>query len=61
VSLFRAPVFDYAGRLSGAICCSVLTIHYSLAGLKTEIGPKVLDCARRISRTMGYEAAVGEA
>jgi len=54
VFCFAAPVFDYEGRLSGAICCSVLTIHYSMRELETKIGPRVLETARRISRTMGY-------
>lgn len=55
VLCFGAPVFDYAGRAAGAICCSVLTFHYSLKELKTKIGPKVLETARRISLTMGCQ------
>ena len=56
VICFGAPVFDYAGRVAGAICCSALTIHYALNGLKTRIGPRVLETARRISLTMGWDA-----
>jgi len=51
---FAAPVFDYTGQVAGAICCSVLTIHYTLKELETKIGPKVLETARRISLTMGW-------
>ncbi len=51
---FGAPVFDYAGRVAGAICSSVLTIHYTRDELERTIGSKVLETARRISRTMGY-------
>ena len=54
VICFGAPVFDYAGQAVGAICCSVLTIHYALKDLEEKIGPKVLACARRISATMGW-------
>ena len=54
VICFGAPVFDYTGQVAGAICCSVLTIHYTLETLRTEIGPRVLDCAKRISATMGW-------
>jgi DNA-binding IclR family transcriptional regulator len=51
---FGAPIINYAGEVSGAICCSVLTIHYTLKELETKIGPKVLETARRISATMGW-------
>ena len=54
VICFGAPVFSYAGQVAGAICCSVLTIHYTLEELKEKIGPKVLECAKRISATMGW-------
>ena len=30
VICFGAPVFNYAGQVTGAICSSVLTIHYTL-------------------------------
>jgi len=40
--------------VAGAICCSVLTIHYSVEELESQIGPKVLDTVRRISATMGW-------
>lgn len=49
-----APVFNYAGEAAGAICCSVLTIHYTLKELEERIGPKVLETAKRISATMGW-------
>jgi DNA-binding IclR family transcriptional regulator len=52
---FGAPVFDYAGRVTGAVCCSVLTIHYTVGELEKSIGPKVLACARQISLTMGWD------
>ncbi len=52
---FGAPVYDYSGKVVGAICCSVLTIHYTLDELKKNIGPRVLDCARRISLSMGWK------
>lgn len=52
---FAAPVFDYEGKTVGAICCSVLTIHYTLKTLRAKIGPRVMETARRISRTMGWE------
>ena len=52
---FSAPVFDYAGHVAGAICCSVLTIHYTLEELQEKIGPKVLACAKSISATMGWK------
>ncbi|MCL1920263.1 MAG: IclR family transcriptional regulator [Kiritimatiellaeota bacterium] len=54
VICFGAPLFDYAGAMAGAICCSVLTIHYSMDELESRIGPKVLETARRISATMGW-------
>ena len=54
---FAAPVYDYSGKVAGAICCSVLTIHYTMNELKEKIGPRVLECAKRISLTMGW---VGE-
>lgn len=53
VICFGAPVFDYTGQAAGAICCTVLTIHYSLKELESVIGPKVLACAKQISLTMG--------
>ena len=51
---FGAPVFNYAGHVAGAICCSVLTIHYTVKELEEKIGPKVLGCAKRISATLGW-------
>jgi len=54
VICFGAPVFDYKGDVAGAICCSVLTIHYTLEELQEKIGPRVMECARRISLTMGH-------
>jgi IclR family KDG regulon transcriptional repressor len=54
VMCFGAPVFNCAGEVVGAICSSVLTIHYALRELETTIGPKVLACARQISATMGW-------
>ena len=54
VICFGAPVFNYAGQVAGAICCSALTIHYTVKELQEQIGPKVLDCAKRISLTMGW-------
>ena len=54
VICFGAPVFDYTGRVAGAICSSVLTIHYTFKELETKIGPRVLACAQRISATMGW-------
>jgi len=59
VICFGAPVFNHAGAVVGAICCSVLTIHYSLADLESQIGPKVLETARRISATMGWAGQKG--
>ena len=55
VICFGAPVFEHTGTVVGAICCSVLTIHYSVEELESQIGPKVLDTARRISITMGWK------
>jgi DNA-binding IclR family transcriptional regulator len=57
VICFSAPVFNYTGHVAGAICCSVLTIHYTLKELQETIGPKVLATAKRISATMGWEMA----
>ena len=54
VMCFGAPVFDRAGTVVGAICCSVLTIHHTASDVETGIGPKVLDTAMRISRTLGW-------
>jgi IclR family acetate operon transcriptional repressor len=54
VTCFAAPVFNYAGEVAGAICCSVLTIHYTLKELEEKIGPRVLETAKRISATMGW-------
>jgi DNA-binding IclR family transcriptional regulator len=51
---FGAPVFNYAGEVAGAICCSVLTIHYTLKELEEKIGPRLLETAKRISATMGW-------
>lgn len=51
---FGAPVRDYRGKVVGAICCSVLTIHYTLKELTKKIGPRVLECAKDISMTMGW-------
>ena len=55
ITCFGAPVFNYAGEVAGAICCSVLTIHYTLKELEEKIGPKVLACAKNISATMGWK------
>ncbi len=55
VICFGAPVFDYAGHVAGAICCSALTIHYTVKELEERVGPKVLATATRISATMGWE------
>jgi DNA-binding IclR family transcriptional regulator len=55
VICFGAPVFNYAGHVAGAVCCSVLTIHYTVKQLQEKIGPKVLATAKRISLTMGWE------
>ena len=54
VICFGAPVFDYAGQVAGAICCSVLTMHYTLKDLEERIGLKVLATAKRISAAMGW-------
>jgi DNA-binding IclR family transcriptional regulator len=51
---FGAPVLDYAGQVAGAICCSVLTIHYTVKELEERIGPGVLKTAKRISLAMGW-------
>ncbi|HPC12133.1 MAG TPA: IclR family transcriptional regulator [candidate division Zixibacteria bacterium] len=59
VICFGAPVFDYTGSVAGAICSSVLTIHYTFKELEAVIGPKVLACARRISATMGWAGEKG--
>ena len=61
VICFGAPVFNFAGHVAGAICCSVLTIHYTLKELEEKIGPKVLACARRISLTMGWSGPAPQA
>ena len=55
VTCFGAPVFNYAGQVAGAICCSVLTMHYTVKELEEKIGPKVLACAKSISATMGWK------
>jgi len=55
VICFGAPVFNYAGQVTGAICCSVLTMHYTIKELEEKLGPKVLDCAKRISLAMGWK------
>jgi IclR family acetate operon transcriptional repressor len=55
---FGAPVFNYAGQVAGAICCSVLTIHYTVKQLQEKIGPKVLAAAKQISLTMGWKMAI---
>jgi DNA-binding IclR family transcriptional regulator len=60
VICFGAPVFDYAGRVAGAICCSVLTLHYTLRALESEIGPQVLETARQISLTLGGSGGPGQ-
>jgi DNA-binding IclR family transcriptional regulator len=52
---FSAPVHDYSGKVAGAICCSVLTIHYTLEELEAKVGPRVLECAKRISLSMGWK------
>jgi IclR family KDG regulon transcriptional repressor len=54
ITCFGAPVFNYAGEVAGAICCTVLTIHYTLKELEKKIGPKVLATAKQISLTMGW-------
>ena len=56
ITCFGAPVFNYAGEVVGAICCSVLTIHYTLKELEEKIGPKVLQTAKRISAIMGWKS-----
>jgi DNA-binding IclR family transcriptional regulator len=53
-----APVFNYAGEVAGAICCTVLTIHYTLKQLEEKIGPRVIETAKRISATMGWAGGV---
>jgi len=57
---FGAPVFSYEGRAVGAICCSVLTLHYTLKELQERIAPQVLACAQRISLTMGWSEKNGK-
>jgi IclR family transcriptional regulator, KDG regulon repressor len=52
---FGAPVRDYSGKVAGAICCSVLTIHYAVEEMERKIGPRVLETAHRISLAMGWK------
>lgn len=56
---FGAPVFNYEGKVVGAICCSVLTIHYTIKELENQIGPQVLATAKAISLTMGWADDAG--
>lgn len=51
---FGAPINDYKEKVVGAVCCSVLTIHYTIKELEEKIGPRVLECAKRISLTLGW-------
>lgn len=54
IRCFAAPVFKMDGEIAGAVCCSVLTLHYSMKELVGKIGPRVLACAGRVSATLGW-------
>ena len=58
---FAAPVFNYADHVAGAICCSVLALHYSIKEMQEKVSPRVLATARRISATMGWAEKAEEA
>jgi IclR family transcriptional regulator, KDG regulon repressor len=52
---FAAPVRNYTGRVVGVIGTSVLTLHYTPDQLRRDIGPKIRETARAISRALGHE------
>ncbi len=49
-----APVFDYTGRILGAIGCSVPTAHYDMEKVMRRIQPAVCETAGKISGCLGY-------
>lgn len=52
---FAAPIFDYTGKVVGALNTSVLKMHYTVEELEKNIGLKMLEVCRNISTTLGYE------
>ncbi len=56
---FAAPVRNYTGRVVGVIGTSVLTLHYTPEQMRRDLGAKILETAREISRALGHEDAGG--
>jgi len=55
IMCLAAPVFNYDGKLEGAICVSVLTMYYTLKDFEKELGPVVKECAMKVSERLGWE------
>ena len=49
-----APIFDYEETLQGAVGCSVCMFNHTLESLKSEILPKVIETAKKISTCLGH-------
>ncbi len=56
---FAAPIRNYTGRVVGVVGTSVLTLHYTPEQMKRDLGPKILETAREISRALGHEETGG--
>lgn len=52
-----APVFDFAGRVAGAVSLSAPCLRVSMAHLQ-ELAIPVTDAARRLSRQLGYRDSI---
>lgn len=53
---YGAAIHDASGAVVGAVGVSVTTVTHTSADLVQQLGPRVLDTAREISRQLGYLA-----
>ena len=53
---FAVPVFDYKGEVVATLGQSVLTYHFTSEGLLHELGPKIVNAGKEISKIMGHES-----
>lgn len=49
-----APVFDYSGKVTGVIGCSLSTVYCSVDKIYERCGDFLVETARRISKRLGY-------
>lgn len=50
---FAAPIFNHRSRIAGTIGLSVLTLYYSKQKMIRELGPMVLEAAKKCSVALG--------